>query len=242
MFFSKKKKINEIDMSRLPQHIGIIMDGNGRWAKLRGKSRSYGHKKGADVIEEVVSACFDEGVEAVSLYAFSTENWSRPKEEIDTIFDLLEKFLRRYENKLVNERIRLIISGDLSEISEKLRNRSISVMKNTERFVGKTLNIAINYGGRAEIVRAAKLLSETGEPITEENLAGRLYTTGLPDIDLVVRTSGESRLSNFFLWQCAYAELYFTDVLWPDFKTEELKKALDWFAGRKRRFGNITNA
>lgn len=227
---------------KVPRHIGFIMDGNGRWAKLRGKSRSFGHKKGADVIEEVVSACFDEGVEAVSLYAFSTENWSRPKEEIDTIFDLLEKFLRRYENKLVNERIRLIISGDLSEISEKLRNRSISVMKNTERFVGKTLNIAINYGGRAEIVRAAKLLSETGEPITEENLAGRLYTTGLPDIDLVVRTSGESRLSNFFLWQCAYAELYFTDVLWPDFKTEELKKALDWFAGRKRRFGNITNA
>lgn len=227
---------------KVPRHIGFIMDGNGRWAKLRGKSRSYGHKKGADVIEEVVSACFFEGVEAVSLYAFSTENWSRPKEEIDTIFDLLEKFLRRYENKLVNERIRLIISGDLSEISEKLRNRSISVMKNTERFVGKTLNIAINYGGRAEIVRAAKLLSETGEPITEENLAGRLYTTGLPDIDLVVRTSGESRLSNFFLWQCAYAELYFTDVLWPDFKTEELKKALDWFAGRKRRFGNITNA
>lgn len=227
---------------KVPRHIGFIMDGNGRWAKLRGKSRSYGHKKGADVIEEVVSACFDEGVEAVSLYAFSTENWSRPKEEIDTIFDLLEKFLRRYENKLVNERIRLIISGDLSEISEKLRNRSISVMKNTERFVGKTLNIAINYGGRAEIVRAAKLLSETGEPITEENLAGRLYTTGLPDIDLVVRTSGESRLSNFFLWQCAYAELYFTDVLWPDFKTEELNKALEWFAGRKRRFGNITNA
>ena len=227
---------------KVPRHIGFIMDGNGRWAELRGKSRSYGHKKGADVIEEVVSACFFEGVEAVSLYAFSTENWSRPKEEIDTIFDLLEKFLRRYENKLVNERIRLIISGDLSEISEKLRNRSISVMKNTERFVGKTLNIAINYGGRAEIVRAAKLLAEAGEPITEENLAGRLYTAGLPDIDLAVRTSGESRLSNFFLWQCAYAELYFTDVLWPDFGTEELKKALEWFAGRKRRFGNITNA
>lgn len=227
---------------KVPRHIGFIMDGNGRWAKLRGKSRSYGHKKGADVIEEVVSACFFEGVEAVSLYAFSTENWSRPKEEIDTIFDLLEKFLRRYENKLVNERIRLIISGDLSEISEELRNRSISVMKNTERFVGKTLNIAINYGGRAEIVRAAKLLAEAGEPITEENLAGRLYTAGLPDIDLAVRTSGESRLSNFFLWQCAYAELYFTDVLWPDFGTEELKKALEWFAGRKRRFGNITNA
>ena len=133
---------------KVPRHIGFIMDGNGRWAKLRGKSRSYGHKKGADVIEEVVSACFFEGVEAVSLYAFSTENWSRPKEEIDTIFDLLEKFLRRYENKLVNERIRLIISGDLSEISEKLRNRSISVMKNTERFVGKSDKLRRQGGNR----------------------------------------------------------------------------------------------
>lgn len=227
---------------KVPRHIGFIMDGNGRWAKLRGKSRSYGHKKGADVIEEVVSACFSEGVEAVSLYAFSTENWSRPKEEIDTIFDLLEKFLRRYESKLLRENIRLVISGDLSEISENLRNRSISVMKNTEKFVGKTLNIAINYGGRAELLRAAKALQLSGEAVTEENFAKYLYTAGLPDIDLVVRTSGEKRLSNFFPWQCAYAELYFTDVLWPDFKSEELKKALEWFAGRKRRFGNITNA
>lgn len=226
----------------IPRHVGFIMDGNGRWAKKRGKPRSFGHKKGADVIEEVVSACFDCGVEVVSLYAFSTENWSRPKEEIDTIFDLLEKFLRRYERKLLAEHIRLIISGELSAIGEKLRRRSLSVIGHTKDFCGKTLNIAINYGGRAEIVRAAKLLAEAGEPITEENLAGRLYTAGLPDIDLAVRTSGESRLSNFFLWQCAYAELYFTDVLWPDFGTEELKKALEWFAGRKRRFGNITNA
>ena len=223
----------------IPRHIGFIMDGNGRWAKKRGKPRSFGHKKGADVIEEVVSACFDCGVEVVSLYAFSTENWSRPKEEIDTIFDLLEKFLRRYERKLLAEHIRLIISGELSAIGEKLRRRSLSVIGHTKDFCGKTLNIAINYGGRAEIVRAAAILAENGEEITEEGISAHTYTVGLPDIDLVVRTSGEARLSNFFLWQCAYAELYFTDTLWPDFDKAELKKALEWFAGRKRRFGNI---
>lgn len=223
----------------IPRHVGFIMDGNGRWAKKRGKPRSFGHKKGADVIEEVVSACFDCGVEVVSLYAFSTENWSRPKEEIDTIFDLLEKFLRRYERKLLDEHIRLIISGELSAIGEKLRRRSLSVIGHTKDFCGKTLNIAINYGGRAEIVRAASILAENGEEITEEGISAHTYTAGLPDIDLVVRTSGEARLSNFFLWQCAYAELYFTDTLWPDFDKAELKKTLDWFAGRKRRFGNI---
>ena len=225
--------------SNIPRHVGFIMDGNGRWAKKRGKPRSFGHKKGADVIEEVVSACFDCGVEVVSLYAFSTENWSRPKEEIDTIFDLLEKFLRRYERKLLDEHIRLIISGELSAIGEKLRRRSLSVIGHTKDFCGKTLNIAINYGGRAEIVRAASILAENGEKITEEGISAHTYTADLPDIDLVVRTSGEARLSNFFLWQCAYAELYFTDTLWPDFDKAELKKALDWFAGRKRRFGNI---
>ena len=227
---------------KVPRHIGFIMDGNGRWAKLRGKSRSYGHKKGADVIEEVVSACFFEGVEAVSLYAFSTENWSRPKEEIDTIFDLLEKFLRRYENKLVNERIRLIISGDLSEISEKLRNRSISVMKNTERFVGKTLNIAINYGGRDEIVHAVKKIVSEGaaaEEITEQLISDNLYTAGMPDPDFIIRPSGEYRTSNYLLWQSAYSEYWFSDILWPDFTPKKLERAIDDYCGRNRRFGGI---
>lgn len=225
--------------NKIPRHIGFIMDGNGRWAKKRGKPRSFGHKKGADVIEAVVSGCFNRGVEAVSLYAFSTENWSRPREEIDTIFDLLEKFLRRYEGKLIKENIRLIISGDLSEISDKLRERARLVVGKTQVFAGKTLNIAINYGARAEITRAAAILAEKGEKITEESISANLYTAGLPDIDLVVRTSGESRLSNFFLWQCAYAELYFTDALWPDFGEKELDEAIGWFSGRKRRFGNI---
>ena len=223
----------------VPRHIGFIMDGNGRWAKSRNKPRSYGHKKGADVIEEVVSYCFDNGVEAVSLYAFSTENWSRPKEEIDTIFDLLDKFLKRYASKLVKESIKLVISGDLSRVSDNLRNRTKIVCDLTGGFEHKTLNIAINYGSRAEIVRAASMLAADGKEITEESISENLYTAGLPDIDLVVRTSGEKRLSNFFLWQCAYAEFYFTDVLWPDFKKDEVEKALVWFSGRKRRFGGV---
>lgn len=222
----------------VPRHIGFIMDGNGRWAKAKNRPRSYGHKKGADVIEEVVDASFDHGVEAVSLYAFSTENWSRPKEETDTIFDLLDKFLKRYSGKLVKERIKLVISGDMSRVSENLRARTEEVIAKTSPFTGKTLNIAINYGSRAEIVRAANLAAKNGE-ITEESISANLYTADLPDIDLVVRTSGEMRLSNFFLWQCAYAEFYFTDVLWPDFKKKELECALEWFSGRKRRYGGI---
>lgn len=222
----------------VPRHIGFIMDGNGRWAKAKNRPRSYGHKKGADVIEEVVDASFDHGVEAVSLYAFSTENWSRPQEEIDTIFDLLDKFLKRYSGKLVKERIKLVISGDMSRVSENLRARTEEVIAKTSDFTGKTLNIAINYGSRAEIVRAANLAAKNGE-ITEDGISANLYTADLPDIDLVVRTSGEMRLSNFFLWQCAYAEFYFTDVLWPDFKKKELERALEWFSGRKRRYGGI---
>ena len=222
----------------VPRHIGFIMDGNGRWAKAKNRPRSYGHKKGADVIEEVVDASFNHGVEAVSLYAFSTENWSRPQEEIDTIFNLLDKFLKRYSGKLVKERIKLVISGDMSRVSENLRARTEEVIAKTSAFTGKTLNIAINYGSRAEIVRAANLAAKNGE-ITEESISANLYTADLPDIDLVVRTSGEMRLSNFFLWQCAYAEFYFTDVLWPDFKKKELERALEWFSGRKRRYGGI---
>lgn len=224
---------------RVPRHVGFIMDGNGRWAKAKNKPRNYGHKKGADVIEEIVSHSFDEGVEAVSLYAFSTENWSRPKEEVDAIFDLLDKFLKRYTSKLIDEGIRLVISGDLAPVSESLRIRSLAIVEKTAAFSGKVLNIAINYGSRAELTRAAALVAESGEPMTEENISRRLYTAGLPDIDLVVRTSGELRLSNFFLWQCAYAEFYFTDVLWPDFKKAELDKALEWFSGRKRRYGGL---
>lgn len=224
----------------VPRHVGIIMDGNGRWAKLRGKPRSYGHKKGADIIDEVVSACFDSGTEAVSLYAFSTENWVRPKEEIETIFGLLGILLDKKFSRLVKQRVRLIISGDITPLPEKLRVKCLNAIEKTKDFTGRTLNVALNYGSRTEITRACNLALRSGKTeITEEDVAANLYTAGLPDIDLVIRTSGEMRLSNFFLWQCAYAEFYFTDVLWPDFHKDELEKAFEWFSHRKRRFGGV---
>ena len=224
------------------RHVGFIMDGNGRWAKQRQKPRTFGHKKGADAIVGVLEECFNNGVEVVSLYAFSTENWSRPKEEIDAIFDLLDRFLKKYSKKLFEKKARLIISGDLSPVSEELRKRCEDLMQETAHFSEHVLNIALNYGSRTELVRAFNTLKDSEGEITEEDVSRALYTKDLPDIDLVVRTSGEKRLSNCFLWQCAYAEFYFTDVLWPDFDKNETKKAIEWFYGRKRRFGGIENA
>ena len=224
----------------VPRHVGIIMDGNGRWAKQRGKPRSYGHKKGADVIDEVVTACFEKGADAVSLYAFSTENWVRPKEEVDAIFGLLGILIGKKLAKLIKNEVKLIISGDISPLPEGLRKKCANAVQKSGKFKGKVLNVALNYGSRAEITRAVNVALGSGRTeITEEDISAGLYTAGLPDIDLVIRTSGEMRLSNFFLWQCAYAEFYFTDVLWPDFHKEELDKAFEWYSHRKRRFGGV---
>lgn len=224
----------------VPRHVGIIMDGNGRWAKQRGKPRSYGHKKGADVIDEVVTACFERGADAVSLYAFSTENWVRPKEEVDAIFGLLGILIDKKLAKLIKNEVKLIISGDISPLPEGLRKKCSNAVQKSGKFKGKVLNVALNYGSRAEITRAVNVALGSGRTeITEEDISAGLYTAGLPDIDLVIRTSGEMRLSNFFLWQCAYAEFYFTDVLWPDFHKEELDKAFEWYSHRKRRFGGV---
>lgn len=224
----------------VPRHVGIIMDGNGRWAKQRGKPRSYGHKKGADVIDEVVTACFERGADAVSLYAFSTENWVRPKEEVDAIFGLLGILIGKKLAKLIKNEVKLIISGDISPLPEGLRKKCSNAVQKSGNFKGKVLNVALNYGSRAEITRAVNVALGSGRTeITEEDISAGLYTAGLPDIDLVIRTSGEMRLSNFFLWQCAYAEFYFTDVLWPDFHKEELDKAFEWYSHRKRRFGGV---
>lgn len=224
----------------VPRHVGIIMDGNGRWAKQRGKPRSYGHKKGADVIDEVVTACFERGADAVSLYAFSTENWVRPKEEVDAIFGLLGILIDKKLAKLIKNEVKLIISGDISPLPESLRKKCSNAVQKSGNFKGKVLNVALNYGSRAEITRAVNVALGSGRTeITEEDISAGLYTAGLPDIDLVIRTSGEMRLSNFFLWQCAYAEFYFTDVLWPDFRKEELDKAFEWYSHRKRRFGGV---
>ncbi len=228
-----------MEKSTLPRHVGFIMDGNGRWAKQRNKPRNFGHKKGADNVEKVVSACFRFGLEVVSLYAFSTENWGRPKDEVDKIMDLFYKFMLKYEKTLHKNEIRLVVSGDKSELSEKLSSLVTEIEQRTKSYK-KVLNIAMNYGGKQEILNAVNSLLSSGvTSVTEKEFEDRLYTRELPPIDLIVRTSGEQRISNFFIWQSAYAELYFTDVLWPDFNEEEILKALDWYAQRNRRFGKL---
>lgn len=227
-------------VSATPKHVGFIMDGNGRWAKLRGKPRSFGHIKGSDNVEKVVTGCFERGVYAVTLYAFSTENRSRPKEEVDKILSLLEKFLKKYIKTLVKNEVKLVFSGDLSVLPKSLKNLAEEKTQQTENFTKNVLNIALNYGSRAEIIRACNALIKSGKSeVTEKDFENELYTKFLPEIDLIVRTGGEKRLSNFFMYQAAYAELYFTDVYWPDFGEEELDKALLWFSKRQRRFGNV---
>ena len=227
-------------VSATPKHVGFIMDGNGRWAKLRGKPRSFGHIKGSDNVEKVVTGCFERGVYAVTLYAFSTENRSRPKEEVDKILSLLEKFLKKYIKTLVKNEVKLVFSGDLSVLPKSLKNLAEEKTQQTENFTKNVLNIALNYGSRAEIIRACNALIKSGKSeVTEKDFENELYTKLLPEMDLIVRTGGEKRLSNFFMYQAAYAELYFTDVYWPDFGEEELDKALLWFSKRQRRFGNI---
>lgn len=225
---------------KIPRHIGFIMDGNGRWAKKRNLPRTFGHTKGADNIEKVVKHCFSRGVEVVSLYAFSTENWARPKEEVDKILDILRSFLVKHIKPIIKNKIRLSLSGDLTRLPSDVYELCLKRLEETSSFTGRVLNIAINYGGRQEIINACnKLLKEGKTEITEKDFEEKLYTSGLPDIDLVVRTSGEQRISNFFPYQCAYAELYFTDCLWPDFDEKEVDKAISWFNDRDRRFGKV---
>ena len=223
----------------VPRHVGFIMDGNGRWAKQRNKPRNFGHKKGAENVEKVVSACFKYGVEVVSLYAFSTENWGRPKEEVEKIMSLLYKFLIKFEKTLIKNEIRLIVTGERKALSKELVEVINSVEAKTNSYK-KVLNIAINYGGKQEILQAVNSLLLSGvTSVTESEFENYLYTKDLPPIDFIVRTSGEQRTSNFFIWQSAYAELYFTSALWPDFDEEELNKAFSWYAQRNRRFGKI---
>ncbi len=226
-------------MNNVPSHVGIIMDGNGRWAQARGKNRSYGHKFGSDNVERVASYAFEKGVRTLSLYAFSSENWARPKEEVDELMRLLEVYFKKFINKLVKKDIRLCVMGDKSALSEKLQNiirEGEERSKDNKSFV---LNIGINYGGRQEIVNAVKTLLEERREITVEGISEKLYTAPFGEPDLIIRTGGEFRLSNFMLFQGAYSELYFTDVLWPDFDENEFEKALSSFAKRNRRYGKV---
>lgn len=236
--------MGKINRSKLPGHIAIIMDGNGRWAARRHLPKIMGHAEGAKTVDRITEACRALGVKALTLYSFSTENWKRPKKEIDGLFSLLYDYLEKKYEKLRKNNIRLNAIGVLSELPEKVNARLFEVMKKTSQNNGMTLTLALNYGGRQEIVDAARRLAEkskTGEiaprDITENIFSQFLYTKGLPEVDLVIRTSGEMRISNFMLWQVSYSELYVTPKLWPDFNRKDLEKALLDYESRERRYG-----
>ncbi|MCD7810424.1 MAG: di-trans,poly-cis-decaprenylcistransferase [Ruminococcus sp.] len=243
--FNKKKNSPIALPEKLPQHVGFIMDGNGRWAKKRGLPRSFGHREGAKNFKKIVRYCKDIGLQNISFYAFSTENWQRPKDEVDTIMELFREYIVDVRNFL-SENTRMIFLGDKSVFDDDLREKMIRLEEDTAHYTEMTLLMAVNYGGRDEIAHAARILAQKAKDgeidpkdITEESVADCLYTKGVPDVDLVIRPSGELRLSNYLIWQCAYAEYYFTDVLWPDFSPEDLNKALIDYDGRSRRFGGV---
>lgn len=233
-----------LDHSRLPRHVGIIMDGNGRWANERGLPRLMGHKKGVASVRVVVEECRRLEISVLTLYAFSTENWKRPGDEVSGLMSLLGTFLDRELNNMMKNDIRLSAVGDISRLPDSLRRKLFRTMETTRENGALCLNLALNYGGRDEIVRAVRRIAEkclagSLEPaaITEDTVSAFLDTAQCPDPDLVIRTGGEYRLSNFLPWQAAYAELYVTDVFWPDFRKKELRQAIAAFQGRQRRFG-----
>lgn len=224
----------------VPAHIAIIMDGNGRWAQRRGLSRSEGHRAGTRAAKAIVTRARELGVRHLTLYTFSRENWSRPKEEVGLIFDLLVEYMKGELQNLLDQDIRLKVLGDFDGLPFIARQSLSHVMGKTENCRAMTLNLALNYSGREEILRACRSLAAKGakpEDVTEAAFAAELYTAGQPDPDLIIRTSGELRLSNYLLFQAAYAEFYFTDTLWPDFDAAELDRALAEYQGRQRRFG-----
>ncbi|PWM72234.1 MAG: di-trans,poly-cis-decaprenylcistransferase [Bacillota bacterium] len=223
---------------KVPAHVGIIMDGNGRWAQNRGKKRSFGHKEGSRNVDRIAEHAFSVGVKSVTLYAFSSENWARPKEEVDELMKLLAYYLKKLTAKAIKQKIRLNVLGSKDRLSAELLAVIEKYTAKTAAFAERNLNIMVDYGGRGEIVNAAKAAAAEGD-ITEESLEKHLCTAGQPALDLIIRTGGEIRLSNFLLYQAAYAEFYFTDVLWPDFDEGEFDKALADFSKRKRRYGKI---
>ena len=240
----KEAKAGGPQKTELPRHIAIIMDGNGRWAKKRGMPRTAGHAAGAETFRRVATYCKDIGVQYLTVYAFSTENWKRPKEEVDAIMGLLEQYLGEAIEKMERDGIRLRFFGDTSVLSPKLHGLIHETDEITEHIAGFQANVCVNYGGRDEIVRAAKNWAErvkNGETseLTEERFGDLLYSSGIPDPDLLIRPGGELRISNFLLWQCAYAEFYFTDTLWPDFDGREIDRAIAAYQGRERRYGGL---
>ena len=239
LFQKKHETAGQVDMGRLPRHIAIIMDGNGRWAKKRGLPRTAGHKVGAEVFRDIATYCQELGIEYLTIYAFSTENWKRPKDEVDVLMSLLEQYLQEAIDTMERDRIRLRVLGDVAGLAPQLQRMIDETNAISTHYQGFQANICLNYGGRAEILRAARLCAEAGEEWTEENFSKYLWSAGIPNPELIIRPSGELRLSNFLLWQCAYSEFYFCDTLWPDFKRKDLDLAIIDFQHRDRRFGGV---
>ena len=239
-------QLNDFGLQRetIPRHVAIIMDGNGRWAKARGMMRSAGHRAGVNALRDIIRFSSDAGVEALTVYAFSTENQKRPAEEINVLCGLLIEYFRKEIDELDENRVCIRSIGDLSWFGQNVQDAVRTAEKRTAANEGLKLNIALNYGSQAEIIRAMQLASAAaaaeGRMPTQEDFEANLYTAGLPPVDLLIRTSGEERISNYLLYQIAYAELYFTDVYWPDFTKSEYIKALQAFAKRSRRFGGLT--
>jgi len=234
-----------VESVNLPRHVAVIMDGNGRWARAQGKPRHAGHRAGVRSVRATVEAAAEHGVECLTLFAFSSENWARPEEEVSSLMSLFLEALRREVAELHQNNVRLRFIGAREQLSEGLIGRIRAAEEKTARNTGLVLNVAVAYGGRWDVVNAARDIARdvasgslAPEAVDEDTLAARLQLAGLPDADLLIRTGGEQRISNFLLWNLAYAELYFTDVLWPDFDKAEFAAALDWFARKQRRYGH----
>ncbi len=243
--FNKNKTVKQELPEVLPKHIAFIMDGNGRWAKKRGLPRKFGHREGAKNFRKIARYCKDIGIRHITFYAFSTENWKRPKDEVDAIIELFREYIVDVRN-YIGEEVRVLFLGDKTIFDDDLQKKMNDLEEDTKDNHEMTMLLAINYGGRDEIVHAAKTLAkrvadgEIGtEDITEDMFESCLYTLDVPAVDLMIRPSGELRISNFLIWQSAYAEFYFTDILWPDFSPKELEIAINDFAGRSRRFGGV---
>ncbi|MFT6850849.1 MAG: undecaprenyl diphosphate synthase [Sphingobacteriales bacterium] len=238
---------NQVDKKRLPKHIAVIMDGNGRWAKGKGKNRIFGHQNGVEAVRDTVEASAELGVGFLTLYAFSTENWNRPKFEVNALMRLLVSTIGKETKTLLKNNVRLNAIGDLNSLPGDCKNELEEAMAKTSENTGLTLNLALSYSSRWDITNATKLISQKvasgelkAEDINQETVAAHLSTNGVPDPELVIRTSGEFRISNYLLWEIAYAELFFSPVLWPDFRRDELYRAVIDFQNRERRFGKTS--
>ena len=246
MLFGKKEDRPQLDMERLPAHIAAVMDGNGRWAQKRGMPRTAGHSAGSEAFQNAAEYLNDLGVKYFTVYAFSTENWKCPEEEVGAIMGLLDRYLRKAIREMNEKNIRLCFFGDLEPLSDSLKQLIAETNEISRHTTGMQVNVCLNYGGRAEIARAARLLAQEcaegklqPEDITETAISQKLYSADIPDPDLMIRPGGELRLSNFLLWQNAYTEFYFTDTLWPDMDEAELDRAIAAYQSRKRRYGGI---